>query len=396
MAKIKPKSIRQSFEWPDAFVNKNSWIYQNLSKFIEPSVSIAHNNNQPNYTVLTQLKTKKNKKGKKRWVALTIILVLGLGTFTAFTYSPWPSAMFFRVLFDYAGDKGNNELAVFVPKGIEKVSDVCYDQNNQDAVLDLYYAPTEVKAKGKLPLIVWVHGGAWISGDKSHLENYARILAGKGFIVAAVNYSLAPKYHYPLPVEQVNQALAFLTKHANAYSINSAALFMAGDSAGSHIIAQVANCITEESYAELMNIEPAIQPNQLKGLLLHCGAYNAEVIDMQGDFKNFLTTVLWSYSGQENFKTHPEFKSASVVNYVTKNFPPSFISAGNDDPLLSQSQEMAQALRNQQVVVDSLFFPTDYTPKLPHEYQFNLTTEAAKKALHQSVVFMQNQLESPQ
>ena len=81
----------------------------------------------------------------------------------------------------------------------------------------------------------------------------------------------------------------------------------------------------------------------------------------------------------------PEF---SVARFVTADFPPTFISVGNADPLVRHSQVMADALQKKGVRVDSLFFPDDYRPALPHEYQFNLDSGAGKEALERTVRFL--------
>jgi acetyl esterase/lipase len=84
----------------------------------------------------------------------------------------------------------------------------------------------------------------------------------------------------------------------------------------------------------------------------------------------------------------PRFAYGSVINYLTPDFPPTFISAGNGDPLLSHSLAFADVLRSRGVYVDSLFFTDDYSPALPHEYQFNLDTDAGNLALERSVKFL--------
>jgi acetyl esterase len=84
-----------------------------------------------------------------------------------------------------------------------------------------------------------------------------------------------------------------------------------------------------------------------------------------------------------------------VANYVTGAFPPAFVSAGNADPLLSQSLEMAKVLKAAGVRVDTLFFPDDHEPPLPHEYQFNLDTEAGQLALERSLAFLRNVFAAP-
>jgi acetyl esterase/lipase len=73
---------------------------------------------------------------------------------------------------------------------------------------------------------------------------------------------------------------------------------------------------------------------------------------------------------------------------MTADFQPMFISAGNADPLLPQSRAFAEAVSGLGVHVDSLFFPHDYSPALPHEYQFNLDMEAGQLALERSVQFL--------
>jgi len=78
----------------------------------------------------------------------------------------------------------------------------------------------------------------------------------------------------------------------------------------------------------------------------------------------------------------------SLHTHVTATYPPAFISVGNADPLAPQSAMFADAMRAQGVAVDPLFFPDDYTPALPHEYQFFLSTDAARLALDRSLAFL--------
>jgi acetyl esterase len=77
-----------------------------------------------------------------------------------------------------------------------------------------------------------------------------------------------------------------------------------------------------------------------------------------------------------------------VTDYVTENFPPSFISAGNADPLLPHSLTLADRLEQLGVPVETLFFATDHEPGLGHEYQFVLDSEAGQLALERSVEFL--------
>jgi len=234
-----------------------------------------------------------------------------------------------------------------------------------------------------------VHGGGFVAGDKKELANYCRVLASKGYIVAAPNYARPPRARYPGPLNQVNAALAFLIRNADRYDIDTANLFLAGDSGGAHIAAQLACAVTNKAYADVLHIAPAIYPARLKGVLLYCGPYNTALVNFDSKFGGFLRTVMWSYFGQKDFANAPGFDSFSVTNYVSGAFPSTFISVGNDDPLGPHSHELAARLGSRGVKVDSLFFPAGYSPGLAHEYQFDLDLQAAKEALDRSTRFLQ-------
>ena len=206
--------------------------------------------------------------------------------------------------------------------------------------------------------------------------------------MVGVDYSLAPRKTYPTPLRQVNAALAHLVKHAQALHVDASRIVLAGDSVGAHISAQIANIITSPEYANAVGIVPAIEPSQLAAAILYCGPYDVGAFKVDGALGWFMTTVLWSYSGSRNHTTNKEFALASVLHYVTPKFPPTFISAGNGDPLLPNSLAMADALAKEGVRVDRLFFAQEHTPTLPHEYQFNLDTDAGKLALARSLEFL--------
>lgn len=317
---------------------------------------------------------------------LGVVTGLIVASYAAFQWSPWPSVLMIRYAFGKGSDAASQSLQKHVPPGIAAVLDQHYDEGDADAYLDVF-RPASAGVR-PLPTIVWVHGGAWVSGHRRDVANYARVLAGQGFTVAAVGYSIAPGQGYPVPVRQVNSALGYLVREAARLGVDPTRLVLAGDSAGAHIVAQVANAVAVPSYAKAVGLAPVIAREQLRGLLLHCGAYDAAQAKLDGAFGSFLRTVFWSYSGSKDFQHAPAFETASVRRYVTEAFPPSFITAGNGDPLEGQSRSMAETLMAKGVQVDSLFFPADQTPALPHEYQFNLDDAPGRLALERSLQFL--------
>jgi acetyl esterase/lipase len=332
-----------------------------------------------------------NPKSRMRRLALrglAACALLGAVVFLAFRLSPWPGVLLIRFAFDRGSAAASAALEKHLPSGVEARLDLVYDAADPDARLDLFIPAAVAGTDQVLPTLVWIHGGGWVSGDENQIGNYARIVASRGFAVVSVNYTIAPEARYPEPLRQVNAALAFLDREGRALHVDSSRLFLAGDSAGSQISAQIATLVTSPDYAARMGITPALRPDQLRGLALFCGAYDLETVSLRGVFGWFVRTVLRAYFGDRDIKNHPAARTFSVAQHVTSDFPPAFITAGNADPLLPQSLAFAARLEQLGVTVDRLFFPEDHAPPLPHEYQFNLDTDAGRQALERLVAFL--------
>lgn len=314
----------------------------------------------------------------------TVFTVIAAYTFAQF--SPWPMVLVRRFQEDRVASKTNDALESLVPLGVADKRNLQYDVNDKDALLDVFFPSAVEEANLTLPVVVWVHGGSWVTGSKDYVVNYLKILASKGFVSVGVNYVLAPAKHYPNPVKELNAALDFLMRNGRELHADGLQLFLAGDSAGAHIAAQLANAITSPSYAKEIGITPSVRRSQLKGVLFHCGIYDAELMSYER------SGVLWAYFGTKDFASDPRLSQFSVARHVTSEFLSMFISAGNDDALASQSYLFADSVANQGVYVDRLFFSQDNLPKVRHEFQFSLDTEAGRVALKRSVEFMNERL----
>jgi acetyl esterase len=322
----------------------------------------------------------------------SVIALIFLTGCAAIDASPWPSALLYRVFMDRESEEVNLALERHVPPGIAALIDLRYDADDPDAVLDVYY-PSQTG--GALPTIVWIHGGGFFSGNKAQVANYLKILAARGHTTVAMGYSLGPSSNYPTPVLQANEALAYLMQNAERLRIDPARIFLAGDSAGAQIAAQLANTISVPAHAAELGIVPSISRAQLRGVILHCGIYDLALPGLRGPYGHFMNTATWAYSGRRDGLQAEHTSQFSVARFVTAEFPPAFISAGNGDPLLPHSRALAQALAKQGVPVDALFFPEDRKPELPHEYQFNLDTDAGWEALERVVKFIAGRDQGP-
>ncbi|MBB2924616.1 alpha/beta hydrolase [Cellulomonas cellasea] len=309
--------------------------------------------------------------------------------------SPWPSALAVRWAFERGARRTSAALRPLVPDGVTARLGEAVDAGPgiPAAHVDVVH-PTALADGERLPTVVWVHGGAWVSGSTRDVAEYARILAARGFTVVTVGYAVAPRQRYPVPVHQVCAALRHVVAHADGYHVDPARLALAGDSAGAQIAAQVAALVTDPAYARRVGVVPPVGPEGLRAAVLLCGAYDVARVDGSGLRGWFLRTVLWSYSGTRHFATDPVIGLASVRDHVTARFPPAFVSAGNADPLLPHSRDLVERLGALGVPVDALFFADDHEPPLGHEYQFRLDTAAGREALERVVAFLGEHLTS--
>lgn len=320
-------------------------------------------------------------------IAGAVIAALCLLFLVATFVTPWPGVLLIRTVFDKGAADASARLEKHLPPGVLVQQGLRYDVSDPDALLDIY-SPAVVDPQA--PTVIWVHGGGFVSGRRSDLTNYLKVLAGRGFVTVNVDYTTAPTATYPTPVAQLARALAFVDRESTRLGVNRNAFVLAGDSAGAQIAAQAANIITAPRYAKAVDIAAPIESRQLVGTLLYCGVYDVGRLgEGKGPLLNwFVRTATWAYSGERDWREVPGFERMSVVHHVTAAFPSTFISAGNADPLEPQSRELDMALRKVGVSVRNLFYPSTYEARLGHEYQFDLDQADGSMALDHSIAWL--------
>ncbi|MFZ2126153.1 MAG: alpha/beta hydrolase [Candidatus Microsaccharimonas sp.] len=339
-------------------------------------------------------KTKKSQRVpffKRKPFLWTVGIILGiiLVVVVAFRVSPFPGAFVIRAVFDQDAQKKLVALEAHKPSTLITVlKDQQYSEGDNDAKLDVYIPQAKVADGAKLPIIIWTHGGAWISGDKANAGPYFELLAEKGFVVVSVNYTLAPNKTYPTQIHQLNAAHAYIKAHAESFYGDPNKIILAGDSAGAQLSSQMATIITNPSYATEVGVVPSLAKSDLAAVVLFCGIYKMEGLTHPEENLSKLISwgddvTVWSYTGSRD-KNAPSIRQMSAYYHVDSNFPKTFISGGNNDPLTDvQSKPMADKLTSLGVEVTSLFYPADHQPALPHEYQFNLDNDDGMNALMQ-------------
>lgn len=234
----------------------------------------------------------------QHWLALSVLVFFAASVFT------WAHG---NTDYDYRVQRG----LVYTPPGWPQ------------ALAGDLYLPEHA---GPIPVVLVVHGGSWKSGDRGgwDVAPIARHLAAHGYAAFSVDYRLAPAWHYPAPVEDLDQAVAWLRAHAADYHLDADDMSAWGYSAGAHLVGMLGT--KENSTLHLRAVVAGGTPADLTRWP------DSPIV------KEFL-----GHNAREDFALAAE---ASPVNHVDADTPPFFLYHGAWDHLVDpeQPQLMEKAL----------------------------------------------------
>jgi acetyl esterase/lipase len=129
--------------------------------------------------------------------------------------------------------KGKGENPAWLPAGAKVQRDLVYATvDGRKLHLDLYLP---AKAEKPLPLVLWVHGGAWLGGSKNSVP--PNDLLEHGFAIAAVQYRLSGQATFPAAIQDCKAAVRWLRGSARKYNLDPERFGAWGASAGGHLAA---------------------------------------------------------------------------------------------------------------------------------------------------------------
>jgi acetyl esterase/lipase len=227
--------------------------------------------------------------------------------------------------------------------------DVPYAARAPRRKLDLYL-PDE--GAGPFPLIVFIHGGAFLHGDKR--DDQAMVIMDAlehGWAVASVGYTLAPEGVFPVPIFELKAAVRFLRARAGEYLLNPERFVAAGVSAGAYLALMLA-ATSGAAQFEDFSLGNGDTSSAVQGAMGFFGLYNlvrqSEFTENQptpADFPripNFADIFIGARAPEH---TNLVF-FASPVNLVTAAMPPVLIQGGDADQLVpyQDSVELAEKI----------------------------------------------------
>jgi len=281
------------------------------------------------------------------------------------------------------------------PNGVTALEDVRYAAlpGWRRLTMDIYMPPKQATPR---PLVVYIHGGGWMTGDSRHfgsLGNFPAVasqLASEGFVVAAIEYRHGNEAHYPAQVQDARAAIRFLKSNAAKYGIDPTRVGLIGGSAGAHISALTAfSCGDHSLDAPDTKAEPGSECVQ--AFVGWYGVYDAPalVASRPGGSDGALAKLL----GCEGPCSADKIESVSPIHYLDASDPPTLLIHGTDDKTVPVAQSHTLEAR-----MKALGIPVSatYIDGVDHSFLGATTAEtraATLKAINLSFDFLHARLD---
>lgn len=232
-----------------------------------------------------------------------------------------------------AADEAKAEIKTGGNFEVEIIKDLSYfegkDADPEKHKLDLYLP----KGKKDFPVLIFVHGGSWKSGDKKLYFKLGEVFAKNGVGTVVTSYRLTPKVQHPGHIEDVARAFAWTFRNIAMYGGRTDQIFVSGHSAGGHLVALLA---TDDSYLKAEKLSP----DNIKGVLPLSGVYTILPGRLSGAFGSDAEIC----------------RKASPINHVNGKLPPFLIVYAEKDyfTLDIMAESMCKKLKEAKVDADLL------------------------------------------
>ncbi len=227
-------------------------------------------------------------------------------------------------------------------------------------------------------VLVYVHGGGWISGKRTSYRRICADFAAQGFTVYSIDYRLGPRYGFPIPVQDVARAIYRISQLEP-----NAKIFLAGDSAGAQLISWYAVAINRPELFELVGVERHLE--RVEALLLFYGVY--DFVELHQIKFPGIMLMARTLLGSRYFELA---EAMSPLRQISPDFPPVFISAGASDGLYPQTLAFIDRLQLVGVKHQALLFTRD--ENAGHSFLNFYYRACSQSARRQAVDFMQRRL----
>ena len=313
---------------------------------------------------------------------------------------------------EFKASDDERDRGLTTPSEVIRFDNICYADGSNDTGLDRtgsqneqekqwisrwqfldVYRPADA-GNMKLPVIVSVHGGGWVYGDKEVYQYYCMDLCRRGFAVVNFSYRLAPVFKFPIQLEDTNMVFQWVLNNAGEYGFDIDRIYAVGDSAGANILGLFCLMCTNEEYASRYefnvpdikvinernnsgdagnnakcNSDIAVKKFVPRAVGLNCGAY--DITKNPREMRGFMKELM------PNKGTPEELDMLNVTRYINKDFPPTFLMTCYGDFLMNQAPLLEMKFKELGVPYVSRLYGSKEEP-LKHVFHCDIRMKEGK------------------
>jgi acetyl esterase/lipase len=247
------------------------------------------------------------------------------------------------------------------PKNIKVISDIPYVKDAKTPnLLDIYYPEGTDKA---LPVIIDVHGGGWMYGNKELNKKYAMHLAARGFTVVNINYHLVQEERFPRQIIDIFAALNWIYENGKKYYMDLDKVFITGDSAGGHLTSTVLAIMNNGEIKKTLGVDTKLD---IKAGGLTCGVFDFDELSgvKKLIFKPYGNIVLGCKKEKSEYG-----KMLSFKNVFNGKIVPLYLLSSRQDIIPEQTLNLDKFLTDNKVEHFTRFYAEKgKTHKLEHVF----------------------------
>lgn len=269
------------------------------------------------------------------------------------------------------------------------ITEIAYADEYPNSFLDITYPDSDTSVR-RLTL-VYFHGGGFFAGSKSAGDPLASSdvtsllddICAAGYNVVNVDYGLVPDCHFPVPVIQANQALAWYDSHADEYGLDMDDVVIMGSSAGAIMASQLGAVITNPQYASALGIEPQLEPSQVRALVID----DAPLV--YDKFSLATKVLIGNYVSGTIFLSKEQVHVYDATQWVTPAYPPAVLLGSE----YHNDMRAIDAALTKSGVVHELIDPlAERGLKMPHCFVASERTDkVARDAFERMLAFLTDQ-----
>lgn len=285
---------------------------------------------------------------------------------------------------DWSASDAGRDAGLVARDDVSCISDITYTESETEDekiwhLTDIYYP--KAADVTSYPVIVSVHGGGWFYGDKKLYSHYCMKLASYGYAVVNFNYRLSPVYKYPCGFMDVCRLMSFLADRADEYKLDMSSLFGVGDSAGAQLLSQYSIWATNPEYRALTGDYGISNAPIPKRVALNCGIYDMR--DMEG--RDIIVEMYLEGKPED----YPDF--LNVIDYVTSDFPETYLMLSVNDDLREHTIPMKKKLEEQGV--NFVFRELGAgVPSDGHVFHINMRSDNGIKCNDEEIAFFRGEI----